>query len=136
MEREREINEARDAAQQALDCLRAAQQYLNSAGNWGIVDLLFGGFITTFIKHNKMDSAQEKLTEARFALRQLQKELDDIDKIADIRIDVGDFLKFADYFFDGVIADWLVQSRINEAKRQVEEAIRKVQDIQKQLSCL
>jgi hypothetical protein len=47
---------------------------------------------------------------------------------------VGDFLSFADFFFDGFVADWLVQDRINEARRQVENAIRRVQEIIRQLS--
>ena len=46
---------------------------------------------------------------------------------------LGDFLSFADYFFDGIIADIMVQSRIKEAKKQVEDAIRRVQYILAQL---
>jgi hypothetical protein len=34
-------------------------------------------------------------------------------------IDVGSGLRFADYFFDGLIADWMVQSRINRAGESV-----------------
>lgn len=43
------------------------------------------------------------------------------------------FLRFADYFFDGVVADWLVQDRINNARQQVDEAIRRVEQILRQL---
>ena len=48
-------------------------------------------------------------------------------------IDTGDFLSFADYFFDGFVVDWVVQDRINNAKRQVEEAIRRTESIVSQL---
>ena len=44
-----------------------------------------------------------------------------------IRIDIGGFLTFADFFFDGIIADWLVQSKIQEARRQVADAINQVE---------
>lgn len=38
-------------------------------------------------------------------------------------------LSFADWFFDGFAVDWMVQSRINQAKEQVEEAIYRVERI-------
>ena len=39
------------------------------------------------------------------------------------------FLSFADFFFDGIVADYLVQSKIGEARRQVNEAINQVERI-------
>ena len=42
---------------------------------------------------------------------------------------MGDFLSFADYFFDGFLADMMVQSRIREAQRQVNDAIYRVENI-------
>ena len=50
-----------------------------------------------------------------------------------LNINTGDFLSFADYFFDGFVVDWVVQDRINNAKRQVEEAIRRTESIVSQL---
>jgi hypothetical protein len=32
-----------------------------------------------------------------------------------LNIDISSFLKFADYFFDGLFVDWTVQFRINDA---------------------
>ena len=60
----------------------------------------------------------------------------DVDNIPEFRIETGDFLTFADYFFDGIVADWLVQSKINDAKRQVDNAIVKVNYIMGQLKSL
>ena len=48
-------------------------------------------------------------------------------------MDVGSFLTFADYFFDGIIADWMVQSKIGDALNQVREARRQVGGIRKRL---
>ena len=42
-------------------------------------------------------------------------------------MEISDFLTFADFFFDGIIADWLVQSRINDAKEELENAILQVE---------
>ena len=130
---QREVNEAILAGEQALRSLRQAREKLNSAGNWGIVDLLGGGFISTFVKHSRMEDANELIQQARNDLRWFQRELMDVDAVADLHIETRDFLSFADYFFDGLIADWLVQSRINDAKHQVDSAIQKVEEILRRL---
>lgn len=129
----REIDEAMQAGWEALDCLKQARECLDSAGSWGILDMLGGGFLTTFVKHSKMKDADRLVQDARSALKAFQKELTDVDTISEFHIETGDFLSFADYFFDGLIADWLVQSRIKESKSQVDNAIRKVEYIMGQL---
>ena len=48
--------------------------------------------------------------------------------IAGTNFDIGGFAVFADYFFDGMLADFYVQSKISKAQRQVDEAITRVQD--------
>lgn len=135
-DREKELREAKLAGQEALDCLNRAADSLKSAGNWGIVDMLGGGLISTFVKHSKMNDANALVQQARSALKRFRKELTDVENVAEFRIETGDFLSFADYFFDGIIADWLVQSRINEARTQVENARQKVMYIMGQLNSL
>lgn len=132
----REIDEALRAGQDALRCLERAKDCLSSAGNWGIVDILGGGMLTTFIKRSKMKDADVLVQQARSALKRFQRELMDVESIPEFHVRTGDFLSFADYFFDGVVADLLVQSKINDAKRQVEDAIQKVNYICGQLQRL
>lgn len=126
---QREVREAIAAGERALMSLRSAQTELNSAGNWGIADMLGGGLFTTMIKHSKMDNAVSYMENAKNSLRTFQRELRDVTIHASLDLDVSGFLSFADYFFDGILADYLVQSRISDAKHQVEQAIRQVQDI-------
>lgn len=124
-----EVNEAIYAGERALSSLRTAQDELSSAKSWGIVDLLGGGLITDMIKHSKMDRASSYMETAKHDLRVFQRELKDVTVNADFQINVGDFLKFADFFFDGIVADYLVQSKIADAKKEVDKAIREVEDI-------
>lgn len=130
---QKEINEAVQAADNALYYLNNANQYLDSAGNWGIVDILGGGFISTLAKHSKMDKAQQEMQQAKYAVQAFKKELQDVGRIADIDINVGDFLTFADFFFDGFVADWLVQSKIRDAQKQINDAIYQIGNIKNQL---
>ena len=48
-------------------------------------------------------------------------------------INMNDFLTFADFFFDGFVMDVIVQSKISNAKRQCDDAIRQVETIREKL---
>ena len=114
---EREKNEAIQAGERALVSLREAQNQLNSAKNWGVVDLLGGGLFTDLMKHSKMGNARECLEQAKRDLQGFSRELEDVNISQALNLNTGDFLTFADFFFDGLIADWLMQDRINDARR-------------------
>ncbi|MDD6193564.1 MAG: hypothetical protein PUB19_01545 [Lachnospiraceae bacterium] len=130
---EREKNEAIQAGERALVSLREADNQLNSAKNWGVVDLLGGGLFTDLMKHSKMGNARECLEQAKRDLQGFSRELQDVNISQALNLNTGDFLTFADFFFDGLIADWLMQDRINDARRQVENAIRRVEEILRNL---
>lgn len=129
----REIKEAMDAGERALSSLRMAQEKLNSAGNWGLFDMFGGGLFSTIMKHSKMDDAQSLMEAAKSDLKRFQKELRDVNVPLDLKMEVGSFLSFADFFFDGFVADYLVQSKISDAKEQVSDAIYRVEQIMNEL---
>lgn len=133
---EKEKREAIDAGRQALYSLKSAENDLKSAKGWGLYDMIGGGFISTMIKHSKMDSAKDHMEAAKRDLRNFQKELRDVDLICNLNIQTDDFLSFADWFFDGFFVDWMVQDRINQALKQVQEAIRRVNDVVTELQKL
>lgn len=84
---------------------------------------------STMIKQSKINDARGELEAARYALRSFEKELQDVSRAVDLRIDIGSFLSFADFFFDNFFVDWMVQSKIDQAKSQVSQAIRQVEGI-------
>ena len=129
----REMKEAVDAGERALSSLRNAQEKLNSAGNWGLFDMFGGGLFSTIMKRSKMDDAQQLMEAAKTDLKRFQRELKDVNIPLDLRMEVGSFLSFADFFFDGFVADYLVQSKISEAKEQVSDAIIRVEQILNEL---
>ena len=129
----REMKEAIEAGERALSTLRIAQDKLKSAGNWGLIDILGGGFISTMIKRSKIEDARSYMEAAKSDLRLFQDELADVNLPMDLKIEVGSFLSFADWFFDGFVADFLVQSKISDAKAQVSDAIIRVEHILNEL---
>ena len=80
-----------------------------------------------------MNEASSYMEEAKRNLTIFQKELRDVNGTYNLSLDIGGFLSFADFFFDGVIADYLVQTKINDAKIQVRDAIQSVSGILAQL---
>lgn len=121
-----EIMEAIEAGERALDSLRGAQKALGSAKNWGLYDLLGGGLIASLIKRDRMKDAAGLMEEARRDLRIFEKELRDVELTSGLHIETDDFLAFADFFFDGAVADFLMQTRIAETKERVDEAADRV----------
>ena len=128
-----EIDEAVAAAQGAIDALNEAEDALESASGWGMVDMFGGGLFTTMAKHSKMDEAQRLISKAQSAIYRFKDELSDVGKNLDIELDTDGFLTFADYFFDGFASDFLVQGQIEDARSKVRNAIMDIEKIKKEL---
>ena len=121
-----EIREAIAAGQTALNTLEQVKSELGSAANWGTWDMLGGGMISTMAKHSRIDSAKEHAHRAQRQLRRFQEELADTNERLALSLEIGGFSKFADFFFDDLIADWIVQSKLSEASSACSTTISKV----------
>lgn len=125
-QREIELDEALAAVEDALDCLDAAARDLKSARNWGLLDMLGGGFWISAFKQGRMQAAQEHLNAAQRALSRLADELNDVQGFSGIGPDVGDFLLAADWLFDNVLwTPWSSSAspnRVSASPRQLPSA--------------
>ena len=81
--------------------------------------------------YGKMSDAEREIEEARYSLQRFSKELRDVTGYSSIHID--EFLTFADFVFDGLLADVWVQSKISKAKEQCDDAIVRVSQIKSEL---
>ncbi|MBP1768986.1 MAG: hypothetical protein H6P98_3101 [Candidatus Aminicenantes bacterium] len=113
----KEIGEAVAAGDEVIAGLDSVIAYFKSAGNWGIVDLIGGGLIVTAVKHSKIDRAKAAIHEVQTRLGRFRRELADLrtGPEAPLGVEISSFEKFADYLFDGLIFDWIVQSKINRS---------------------
>lgn len=118
----REITEAIAAGNSVIVDLDQAINSLGSAEGWGIWDMLGGGFITDMIKHSHIDDARNNVTIAQKKISRFKRELADVQKSADVKINIGELASFADFFFDGLIFDWIVQSKIEDSLKQSNNA--------------
>lgn len=80
-----------------------------------------------------MDQAKQNMEQDKYDLQNFSRELNDVNMTCNLNINTNDFLAFADYFLDGFVIDWMVQDRINKAKQQVREEIRRTENIIDQL---
>ncbi len=125
----KEIGEAISAGTSTLESLEGVREKLQSAKGWGTWDLLGGGLISNIAKHSAIDEANNRAREVQHKLRTFRKELSDVDEFTNIEVNISSFASFADFFLDGLIADWFVQSKINDSISHVEDADRSIESI-------
>lgn len=126
---QKECQEALDAGNRALNSLRNAKSCLDSARNWGIFDMLGGGLLSGLIKRSKIKDAQGLMNRARQDLKTFSRELDDVHMSGQLEVEINDFIGFADLLWDNFLIDWMMQDRINNARFQLDEVIRRVEGI-------
>lgn len=114
-----ELAEAVAAGELALDQVKRVMRYLDDAEGWGTLDMFGGGMIADMAKHSKLGQAQGEVERLQICLNRFRSELVDVTINADMQVKIDGFLQFADWFFDGLFADWAVMSRIRQAQDQV-----------------
>lgn len=132
----REIREAIAAGEQARDIAVGILSSLDSAEGWGTWDLLGGGLLTDLAKHGHLDDAQRQVERLQIALRRFQTELADVTIYADMQVQIEGFLRFADYFFDGLFADWAVLDRIHSSQEQVRHTAGQIDGVLRRLDAM
>lgn len=118
--RRKEIREAVAAGTRALASAERVLSSLDSAKSWGTWDLLGGGTISDLAKHSNLDAAQREVQQLQSELRCFKTELADVTIHAEIQVSVDGFLRFADYFFDGLFTDWMVLDKISQSRSSVQ----------------
>lgn len=118
----REITEAIAAGKGVTSGLEQVISSLESAGDWGLWDMFGGGILSTVIKHSRIDEARAGVDDVQARMSRFNRELADVQRQVDIQIDIGELASFADFFFDGLITDWIVQSRIEDSLGRSKQA--------------
>lgn len=133
---QKEIQEAINAGNQAFYIARKILEDLNSAKNWSTFDLMGGGLIADMAKYDKLNKVQDQIQDLQNALRGFRTELADVtERISgNLYVEIGDFLHFADYFFDGLFTDWMVYDKINDSRNRTMQTSDQIQKLLGQLN--
>ena len=134
-----EIKEAISAGYSARGTADRILSELEDADGWNTWDILGGGgIITHMAKHSHLDEAQDLVQELQSQLRRFKTELADIQISANMQVNIDGFLRFADYFFDGLFADWAVGDKISQSlssvsntKSEINRMLDKLNDMEK-----
>ena len=119
--RKKEILEAIAAGSDAMVTADEILNELGSAEGWATWDMFGGGLISDLAKHSHLDEAQYMVERLQAQLGRFRTELADVGGIfTGSQVNIDGFLRFADYFFDGIFVDVMVMSRISESIEQVE----------------
>lgn len=132
----KEISEAIFAGNQAMNTVNEILTDLNDAEGWGIWDLAGGGLMSDLVKHNCLDEAQENVQKLQGELLRFKTELADVSVDAQLQVRVDGFLRFADYFFDGLFADWTVLDHINESQGEVTKVQSQIRQVLSNLTAM
>lgn len=131
----KQVDEAVSAGARADAALSSVAEAISSALNWGTVDMLGGNLLTGAMKHSRLDQARQHAHRAQQALLGFQRELQDVQlEIRPEAIGLDGFTRFADFFFDNLLTDWMIQSRIQESRQAVERSRRQIQELIDSLS--
>lgn len=116
---DKELQEALAAGEHVLDQVLLIEDTLSSASNWGVADMFGGGFISDMAKYGRLDDAQQQFRHLNQLLTRYTRELQDLNIGFQMQMNIGEGLKFADFFFDGLLADSMALDRIHRMQEQV-----------------
>lgn len=101
--------------------LSEAEESFSKARTWGIFDILGGGLLSNLFKYNNLDNAQNTMSEIQYKLNELSSILGNFQIPTDYRMEMNDFVTFADFVFDGLVVDIFVSSKIANSLDQVKQ---------------
>lgn len=132
----KEINDVQKFIDEILSLIDEAETKFNKARNWGFFDILGGGFITDLFKHSNLDSASDIMNKINYLLKDLQRELNEVVTPTDFSMNTNTFASFADFIFDGVLADAYMQSKIMSSLKELKNLRSTLLNLKSKLSSL
>lgn len=125
----RELEDAIEMGRRVYYCLKRAEEKLDKASDWGLIDLVTANFITSSIKHYRIREANEEIERARYYLKGFHRELEQIVFPKDISVKVGQLTRLADICLASRAMDLVVQDRINDTSEELEKTRKQVRRV-------
>ncbi len=132
----RELREAISAGELAESAANEVLRHLDSAEGWGTFDLFSDGILADIAKHDRLDQAQSAIHRLQARLSSYKTELVDVRIQADLGLNISDFLRFSDWFFDNIFTDWAMQDKIHDAQNRTLHVLNQITAIQTRLQTM
>lgn len=129
MARLQELQEAKEKAQVVLKSTDEALNFLKSASNWSLFDLLGGEGITSLMKRSKIKKANKEIERMTLELEELRKELKDVD--ISLPLEISDTMEdnFFDVFFDNIFTDLRVNGEIKKKLAELRDFRQSIEEL-------
>lgn len=131
-----QVENALETINELIPLVEQAESQFKSARNWSFLDVLGGDFIVDIVKHYKLNKVAGTMNEVDYLLQKLGWELGNINIPEDYRMQLGGFLTFADFFFDGFFVDAYVTSKIMNSLDQVQQLKNKLYILRSRLESM
>lgn len=113
MDRLKELQEAKTAAQHVILRMDNAIKSLENAKSWGWWDLFGGGMLLSLFKRDNIRNANANIREISQALHRLNQELDDVNMTLPLEISDTFSDTVFDVWFDNILTDLQVQDEVS-----------------------
>lgn len=131
-----QVSNAINTIDRLIPLVEDAERQFKSARNWSFLDVLGGGMIVDMIKHYKLNKAGNTMEEVNYLLQQLSRELGSLSMPEDYRMQMGGFLSFADFLFDGVFVDAFMASKIMSSLNEVRKLKDRLIELKRRLEVM
>lgn len=131
-----ELLEAISTGEAARAICREVVAALDNADDRATWDVLGGGLLADAAKNSHLDDAQDLVNKLQAQLNKFRNEVTDVAVRENIHVSMGSFTRFADFFFDGLFADWAVKEHIQAALEQALQTQEQIEDILRNLSTM
>ncbi len=125
------LDSVRAAGARACALLDSARSRLSRADAWSAYDTFAGGgLLSSVVKHDHVDGAGDLIAQAQHAVVELAGALRDVGEVTTLRADLGlgPGTRTMDIWFDNIVTDWTVRSRIKDQLAGVERAAAAVRE--------
>jgi hypothetical protein len=130
-----EINEALRAADKTIDIVKGAEDNLKSAEGWATYDVwVKGGIFSHMAKYDSIDSAEAAFGLLEDQLKNLHKELTDVNiQVSSELIHIDSATRAIDFWFDNIFTDLNVRSMIQENLEKLNELYEQINAVKRTL---
>lgn len=132
----RQLELAIEVGTQVLDCLKKAKQQLEEIQAQGFFERISRGVFGKKYDSKRINGANQTIKQAKELLIVFQRKLRYIKVPNQLKIEIEGFVTFADFFFDSLLADWYVQSKLKKSLDEVEDAMRQILEILEKLNTM